>query len=179
VAKLWGEREFSVVERVGARPTLEVNGLLSGFTGQGSKTVLPAAAMAKISTRLVADQKPDEIRKLLEAYLKQNVPETVSWELESLASAPPVLSPRDSKAVAALSSACETVWSKRPLFRREGGTVPIGAYLQELLGVDSVQTGFALPDDNAHSPNEKLDLPTWRRGMEALVHFYCNLAEGD
>jgi acetylornithine deacetylase/succinyl-diaminopimelate desuccinylase-like protein len=125
----------------------------------------------------VADQVPEEVRRLLEQHLKQRVPETVSWELEPLASAPPVLSPRDSKWVAALSAAYETVWGKRPLFRREGGTVPIGAYLQELLGVESVQTGFALPDDNAHSPNEKLDLPTWTRGMEALIHFYCNLAD--
>jgi acetylornithine deacetylase/succinyl-diaminopimelate desuccinylase-like protein len=133
--------------------------------------------MAKISTRLVADQNPEEVRKLLEEYLERKVPETITWELEPLASAPPVLSPRDSRGVAALSAAYETVWSKRPLFRREGGTVPIGAYLQELLKVDSVQTGFALPDDNAHSPNEKLDLPTWTRGMEALIHFYCNLAD--
>jgi acetylornithine deacetylase/succinyl-diaminopimelate desuccinylase-like protein len=177
VEKLWGEREFSVIERVGARPTLEVNGLLSGFTGEGSKTVLPAVAMAKLSCRLVADQTPGEVGELLEKFLLQRLPETVSWELDRLASAPPVLSPRDSKGIKALSSAYEAVWGKRPLFRREGGTVPIGAYLQELLGVDSVQTGFALPDDNAHSPNEKLDLPTWRRGMEALVHFYCNLAD--
>ena len=177
VKKLWGEREFSVVERVGARPTLEVNGLLSGFTGEGSKTVLPAVAMAKLSCRLVADQKPEEVAEQLEAFLKQHLPGTVTWELKPLASSPPVLSPRDSRGITALSSAYQTVWGKRPVFRREGGTVPIGAYLQELLGVDSVQTGFALPDDNAHSPNEKLDLSTWFRGMEGLVHFYYNLAD--
>jgi len=178
VKKLWGEREFSVAERIGARPTLEVNGLLSGFTGQGSKTVLPAVAMAKLSCRLVADQTPAEIEEMLERYLKQRLPDTVTWELDLLASSPPVLSPRDSRGITALSSAYEAVWGKRPLFRREGGTVPVGAYLQELLGVESVQTGFALPDDNAHSPNEKLDLPTWYRGMEGLVHFYYNLADG-
>jgi acetylornithine deacetylase/succinyl-diaminopimelate desuccinylase-like protein len=178
VKKLWGEREFSVVERIGVRPTLEVNGILSGFTGQGSKTVLPALAMAKLSCRLVADQTPAQIRELLESYLKERVPETVTWELEHLVSAPPVLSPRDSKGTTALSSAYQKVWGKPPLFRRVGGTVPIGAYLQELLGVESVQTGFALPDDNAHGPNEKLDLPTWFRGMEGLIHFYYNLADG-
>jgi acetylornithine deacetylase/succinyl-diaminopimelate desuccinylase-like protein len=95
-----------------------------------------------------------------------------------LAGSPPVFSPRDSRGTTALSCAYQAVWGKRPLFRREGGTVPVGAYLQELLGVDSVQTGFALPDDNAHSPNEKLDLPTWFRGMEGLIHFYYNLADG-
>jgi acetylornithine deacetylase/succinyl-diaminopimelate desuccinylase-like protein len=179
VKKLWGEKDFSPVERVGARPTLEVNGLLSGFTGKGSKTVLPAVAMAKLSSRLVADQRPEEVRAQLTEHLRQRLPETVSWELELLASAPPVLSPRDSRGVKALSSALRSVWGTRPLFRREGGTVPVGAYLQELLGVESVQTGFALPDDNAHSPNEKLDLNTWFMGMEGLVHFYYNLADGD
>jgi acetylornithine deacetylase/succinyl-diaminopimelate desuccinylase-like protein len=178
VKKLWGERDFSAVERVGARPTLEVNGLLSGFTGEGSKTVLPAAAMAKLSCRLVADQTPAQIGEMLKSYLKERLPDTVTWELDMLAGSPPVFSPRDSRGITALSSAYEAVWGKRPLFRREGGTVPVGAYLQELLGVDSVQTGFALPDDNAHSPNEKLDLPTWFRGMEGLIHFYYNLADG-
>jgi acetylornithine deacetylase/succinyl-diaminopimelate desuccinylase-like protein len=177
VKKLWGEREFSAMERIGARPTLEVNGLRSGFTGQGSKTVLPAVAMAKLSCRLVADQKPEEVTAQLERFLQEHLPDTVTWELEPLAGAPPVLSPRDSRGITALSSAYQAVWGKRPLFRREGGTVPVGAYLQELLGVDSVQTGFALPDDNAHSPNEKLDLATWFRGMEGLIHFYYNLAE--
>ena len=177
VESLWGEREFSVVERVGARPTLEVNGLLSGFTGEGSKTVLPAVAKAKLSCRLVADQKPAEVAEQLKRFLADRLPDTVTWELEPLAAAPPVLSPRDSKGITALSDAFETVWGKRPLFRREGGTVPVGAYLQELLGVDSVQTGFALPDDNAHSPNEKLDLATWFRGMEGLTHFYYNLGD--
>jgi len=176
VKKLWGERGYTPVERIGARPTLEVNGLLSGFTGEGSKTVLPATAMAKLSCRLVADQKPEEVKEQLERFLGERLPDTVSWELLPLASSPPVLSPRDSRGISALSSAFERVWGKRPLFRREGGTVPIGAYLQELLGVDSVQTGFSLPDDNAHSPNEKLDLPTWSRGIEGLIHFYYNLA---
>jgi len=177
VENLWGEREFSVSERVGARPTLEVNGLLSGFTGEGSKTVLPAVAKAKLSCRLVADQKPAEVAEQLERFLQDRLPDTVTWELKQLAAAPPVLSPRDSKGITALSDAFEAVWGKRPLFRREGGTVPVGAYLQELLGVDSVQTGFALPDDNAHSPNEKLDLATWFRGMEGLTHFYYNLGD--
>jgi acetylornithine deacetylase/succinyl-diaminopimelate desuccinylase-like protein len=177
VRKLWGEQGYTPAERIGARPTLEVNGLLSGFTGRGTKTVLPAVAMAKISCRLVADQEAGEVRQQLERYLHDRVPDTVSWELEQLAGGPPVMSPRDSAGVRALARALETVWGKRPLFRREGGTVPVGAYLHELLGVQSVQTGFALPDDNAHSPNERLHLPTWQRGTEALIHFYCNLAQ--
>ncbi len=177
VPKLWGERGYTAIERIGARPTLEINGLISGFTGEGSKTVLPATAMAKISMRLVADQKPEEVREQLESFLKDKLPDTVTWKLEQYAEGPPVLSSRDSKGIKALSAAFETVWGQRPIFRREGGSVPVGAYLEELMGMDSLLTGFACPDDNAHSPNEKLHLPTWYRGTEALVHFYCNLAE--
>jgi acetylornithine deacetylase/succinyl-diaminopimelate desuccinylase-like protein len=176
VPALWGEEGYTPVERLGARPTLEVNGLLSGFTGQGQKTVLPAAAMAKLSMRLVADQKPAEIRGQLERFLAQHAPKTVRWELDELAASPPVLTSRDSLGVRALAQALEAVWGKRPLVRREGGSVPVAAYLKDLVGVESVLTGFALPDDNAHSPNEHLHLPTWQRGTEALVHFFCNLA---
>jgi acetylornithine deacetylase/succinyl-diaminopimelate desuccinylase-like protein len=178
VRKLWGEPDYSVLERIGARPTLEVNGLLSGFTGEGSKTVLPAAAMAKISTRLVADQRPEEVRGQLEAFIREHLPDTVNWELEQFAGGPPVLCPTDSPGVRALSGALETVWGRRPLFRRSGGSVPVGAYLQQYAGVDSVLTGFALPDDNMHAPNEKLHLPTWRKGGEALVYFFHALAAG-
>ena len=178
VGALWGEEGYTPIERIGARPTLEVNGLLSGFTGEGSKTVLPAAAMAKISMRLVADQRVEEVAEQLQAFLKEKLPPTVHWELEQLAGGPPVLSARDSAALQALSSAFETVWGKRPIFRREGGSVPVGAYLQQAVGMDSLMTGFALPDDNAHSPNEKLHLPTCQKGSEALVYFFCNLAGG-
>jgi acetylornithine deacetylase/succinyl-diaminopimelate desuccinylase-like protein len=175
--KLWGEPGYSALERIGGRPTLEVNGLLSGYTGEGSKTVLPATAMAKISTRLVADQRPEEVRQQLERFIREKLPDTVSWDLRQLSGGPPVLCPTDSPAVVALSGALETVWGQRPLFNRSGGSVPVGAYLQEYVGVESVLTGFALPDSNMHGPNEKLHLPTWRKGSEALVRFFCDFAE--
>jgi acetylornithine deacetylase/succinyl-diaminopimelate desuccinylase-like protein len=175
--KLWGEPGYTATERIGARPTLEVNGLLSGFTGEGTKTVLPAVAMAKISTRLVADQRPEEVRTQLERFIAAHLPDTVSWELKQHSGGPPVLCSTDSPAVEALSAALEKVYGRRPLFRRSGGSVPVGAYLQQYAGVDSVLVGFALPDDNMHSPNEKLHLPTWRKGSEALVHFFCDFAE--
>ncbi|MBN1835431.1 MAG: dipeptidase [Spirochaetales bacterium] len=177
VAELWGEEGYTPAERVGGRPTLEVNGLVSGFTGRGSKTVLPATAMAKLSMRLVPNQTPAEVGKQLEEYLRQRVPPTIQWELERLAGGPPSLSDRSSPAVLALSRAMERVWGRKPLFRREGGSVPVTAYLLELLGMQSLLTGFALPDDNAHSPNERLHLPTWRRGSEAVLHFLYNFAE--
>lgn len=176
VNKLWGEEEYTAVERVGARPTLEINGLYSGFIGEGSKTVLPAYAMAKISTRLVPDQDPDQVREQLKQYLEEHTPETVSWELMQLASSPASLSDRDTPWIEAYAQAAETVWGKRPLFKREGGSVPVVGELQQYLGVDCVNTGFGLPSDNLHGPNEKLHLPTFKRGIQALIHFIFNLS---
>jgi len=175
---LWGEAGYTTIERLGARPTLEVCGLLSGYTGEGSKTVLPSKAMAKISCRLVPDQDPDEVHSQLLEYLRQRVPPTVRWELIKMAGAPAAISDRSSPWVKAISKALETVWGKRPVFRREGGSVPVVTLFKELLGVESVNVGFSLPGDNLHSPNEKIHLPTWYNGIDALVHFYCNLGEG-
>jgi len=175
---LWtGEQGYTPLERVGARPTLEVNGLSSGFTGEGSKTVLPAEAMAKISMRLVPDQTPELATSQLEAFLRQRVPATVRWELKRLAGGPPSISARESPGVRALSRALGDAWGVRPVFRREGGSIPVVAYLQEYLGVESLLTGFSLPEDNAHSPNEKLHLPTWQKGIAALALFFAYLAE--
>ena len=144
VCELWGERGYTPVERVGARPTLEVNGLLSGWTGPGSKTVLPAAAMAKLSMRLVPDQKPEQVEAQLRRYLREHAPPTVRWELERLAGGPPSISPRDSTGVRALSDALERVWGRPPVFRREGGSIPVVAFLQQSLGAVSY-THLTLP----------------------------------
>jgi acetylornithine deacetylase/succinyl-diaminopimelate desuccinylase-like protein len=171
---LWGEPQFTPLERIGARPTLEVNGLLSGFTGQGSKTVLPAWAMAKISCRLVPNQTPEETEKQLRAYLKKNAPKTVRWELINLHNAGAALVETDSPGVQALARALETVWGKRPYFRREGGSIGAVVLLQKYVGVDSLLSGFGMPDDNAHSPNERMHLPSWYKGIEAFVHFFHN-----
>lgn len=177
VPALWGEPSFTPAERVGARPTLEVNGLLSGFTGQGSKTVLPAYAMAKISCRLVPDQTPEETFEQMKDYLEANIPKTVRWELLNLHNAGAAITDLDSAGVKAMTKAFETVWGKRPLFRREGGSIGVVVQLQEYVGVESVLTGFGLPEDNMHSPNEKLHLPTWYKGIEALVHFIYNMKD--
>jgi len=172
--KLWGETGFTPAERVGARPTLEINGLLSGFTGHGSKTVIPAWAMAKISMRLVPDQKPDDVHQQLLKYLENQAPATIRWELIRMAGGPPSFTDRNHPASQAMSQAIESVWGKRPVFKREGGSIPIVAEMQETLGIDSVLTGFGLPEDNIHAPNEKLHLPTWYRGIDALIHFFYN-----
>lgn len=173
--ELWGEEGYSPIERVGARPTLEINGLYSGFIGEGSKTVLPSYAMAKISTRLVPDQDPDKVKEQLERYLRENAPATVRWELDQLASSPASLSDRTSPWVEAYAQAAETVWGKRPLFKREGGSVPVVGEFQEYLGVECVNAGFGLPSDNLHGPNEKVHLPTLKKGVQALIHFFFNL----
>jgi len=175
VPALWGEPNFTPPERVGARPTLEVNGLLSGFTGIGSKTVLPARAMAKISCRLVPDQTEAETTKQLRAYLKQRAPKDIRWELEYLHGAGAALTSTDSPGVQAMRQAMKEVWGKEPHFLREGGSIGVVVQLQRHLKVDSVLSGFALPDCDAHSPNEKLHLPTWYRGIETLVRFFYHL----
>jgi acetylornithine deacetylase/succinyl-diaminopimelate desuccinylase-like protein len=171
VPALWGEEGYSAIERISGRPTLEVNGLLSGFTGEGAKTVLPATAMAKISTRLVPDQDPEEVRAQLERYLSEHAPDTVSYSITEYASAPPVMNEPESPGNHALASALQAVWGVEPILKREGGTVPVSTFLQEIVGMPSVLTGFALPDDNLHAPNEKIDLDTWQRGIEAVIRF--------
>jgi acetylornithine deacetylase/succinyl-diaminopimelate desuccinylase-like protein len=175
--EMTGEAGYSSVERATARPTLDVNGLLSGWTGEGSKTVLPAKAMAKISCRLVANQEPAQIAKSLRKYVEDNIAPGMQWELKEMAHSSPSITPTESDVVKALQTALETVWGKPTLFRREGGTVPVSGYLKDFLGIDSVVGGFGLPDDRLHSPNESLHLATWTQGIDAFVHFLYNLSE--
>jgi acetylornithine deacetylase/succinyl-diaminopimelate desuccinylase-like protein len=174
---LWGEMGYTPAERVGARPTLEINGLYSGFTGEGSKTVLPAWAMAKISCRLVPDQDPNEVYSQLQKYVETHAPKTVRWEVFNLVGGAPSISDRHSAGVQAMTKALETVWQVRPVFRREGGSVPVVAQFQSYLGVETVKTGLGLPNDTAHGPPEKLHLPSWYRGIDALTHFFYNLGD--
>lgn len=175
VPGLWGEKGFSPVERIGGRPTLEVNGIVSGFTGVGAKTIIPSMAMAKLSTRLVPNQDPNKVHSQLLNFIKMNIPATVRWELEMLSGGHPSISDVTIPETVALSKALEDTWKKKPVYKREGGSVPVVADMQQILGIDSVLTGFGLPDDNIHSPNERLHLPTWRKGIEALINFFMNL----
>jgi len=175
VPALWGEPDYTPEERVSIRPTLEVNGLLSGFTGEGSKTVLPAWAMAKISCRLVPDQEPEEIHKKMVKYMKKHAPRTIRWEVKNLHNSGAAITERNSVGVEAMSKGLEQSWGKRPFFKREGGSIGVVVQLQKYTGIESVLTGFGLPEDNAHSPNEKLHLPTWRKGIDAFIHFFYNM----
>ncbi len=173
---LWsGEEGYTPIERLGARPTLEVNGIWGGFTGEGSKTVLPAKATAKISTRLVPDQDPAGILDQLCAYLRAHAPHTVEWEVRELNHGPGSVMDRTSPAMRAAVDALTTVFGRAPLFRREGGSVPVVAHMQQMLGVDSIMLGFALPDDGIHGPNERQHLPTLLKGIETYIRFLAAL----
>ena len=175
--ELYGERGFSSAERIGARPTLDVNGMLSGFTGEGSKTVLPAKAMAKISTRLVPNQDPAKVELQLRAYLQQHAPPSVRWTLKTLAGAHPAVVDRTSPGMQAAARAMQTVFGTAPVMVREGGSVPIVGLMRTHLNIDTVMLGFALHDDGIHGPNEKQHIPTYWRGIETFVHFFSNASQ--
>jgi acetylornithine deacetylase/succinyl-diaminopimelate desuccinylase-like protein len=177
VPALYGEAGYTTIERVGSRPTLEVNGMLSGFAGEGAKTVLPSWAMAKISARLVPDQQPADVYQQMQSYLTTHAPKEIRWSLLPMHGGPASLSDCNSIYIKALSSALEAVWHKQPIFKREGGSVPVVLDFKQILGVETVNTGFSMLDDNMHSPNEKLHLPTWYKGIDAFIHFYFNLAQ--
>lgn len=176
VPALYGEKGFTTRERLGARPSLEVNGILSGFTGDGIKTVLPAKAMAKISMRIVPHQDPNEIEGQLKEYMRRNAPPGIRWEVKTLSAAAPVLVQRDSAGMRAAIAALQATFGVKPVFKLEGGTVPVVSMVQSQLGVDPIQMGFGLPDDNFHAPNEKLHLPNYYRGIESYIRFFENVA---
>jgi len=175
VPALYGEEGFTSAERTGARPTLEVNGLLSGWTGPGSKTVLPAKAMAKISCRLVPDQKPADVEKQMIRFMEENAPRTIQWSVKRLTDSPFAIADLNNPGVKAMHEAMETVWGRRPFYRREGGSIGAVAMLQQICGVESVLVGMGLPSDNVHSPNEHMHLPTWYKGIDSFIHFFYNL----
>ena len=177
VTQLWGEEGYTPEERIGIRPTLEINGIYSGFIAEGFKTVLPGYAMAKISTRLVLHQNPAEVHQQMLAFLKENVPPTVTWKLNYMGGSPASISQRSSAAIRAISKAFEKVWGKQPLSKREGGSVPVVLHAQNILKADVVNIGFSLPEDMMHGPNEKLHLPTWTNGIKSLIYFFNIVGE--
>jgi acetylornithine deacetylase/succinyl-diaminopimelate desuccinylase-like protein len=170
---LWGEPEFIPAERIGARPTVEV----VMFTAGQPKSAIPAKASARFACRLVPDQGPLEVQKQFRNYLEAHVPPTVKWELEFVGGGPGIITDRHSSEVKAMYAALETAFGKPPIFQRVGGGIGAVLMFKNTLGIDSVLTGFSLYDDNFHGPNEKLHLPTWKKGMAALVYFFDNLAD--
>ncbi len=176
VAATGGEAGFSTLERRWARPTFEINGLTAGYQGEGAKTIIPAAASAKISFRLVPRQDPTKIAAALERQLRTLLPPGVSLELVDMHGAPAVVVPLDSPWMAAGARAIERAFGTRPVFMREGGSIPVVAAFRELLGVDTLLLGWGLDDDNAHSPNEKFALADFQRGIRASAYLWEELA---
>jgi acetylornithine deacetylase/succinyl-diaminopimelate desuccinylase-like protein len=171
VLALTGEPEKGPLERMWARPTLEVHGIRGGFVGEGAKTVIPARAVAKISMRLVADQRPDEAVQQLQAALKNAVPAGVEAEFKLLHGAAPSLVNPDNDYVRKCAKAMQEVFGNETVYIRSGGSIPIVGAFDRDLGIPSVMAGFGLPDDNLHSPNEKLYLPNFYRGIDAIERY--------
>jgi acetylornithine deacetylase/succinyl-diaminopimelate desuccinylase-like protein len=178
VKELFGEAGYSTLERKWARPTLEVNGLTSGYQGPGGKTVLPNRASVKITCRLVPNQDAEKVGDALVKYLEAIVPAGVRFELIARSTgSPPAITPIDSPAMAAAGEAMEMAFGKKPVFQREGGSIPVVAWFKEALGVDTVLMGFGLPDDRIHAPDEKLDLRYYYGGIKACAAAYEKIAE--
>ncbi|HLX70852.1 MAG TPA: dipeptidase [Verrucomicrobiae bacterium] len=177
VPKLFGEKGYTPFEQRSARPTLEINGLTSGYQGEGSKTIVPAWARVKITTRLVPDQSPGKIIQLVTEHLKKICPPTVRMEIQSGHGAEPYLvSPTGTHAKAALR-ALKAAFGSEPIVMREGGSIPIVNDFKRILGVDTLLLGLALPDDNAHSPNEKFDLDCFAKGQLMAAHLWQELTK--
>jgi acetylornithine deacetylase/succinyl-diaminopimelate desuccinylase-like protein len=172
VPEPFGESGYTTLERLWARPTLEVNGLLSGFTGEGAKTVIPAVAMAKVSMRLVPDQTAERIGDLFEAHLAGIAPRTVDLKVRRLTRCDPWITSIDNRFVQAASRAMEYGFGKRPIFTREGGSNGIEPILEKALSAPLVMFGIGLPDENPHAPNENLDLENFHRGVIATARLY-------
>lgn len=172
VPALGGEEGYSPLEQLGYRPTCDVNGLLAGFTGEGAKTVLPGRAMAKVSMRLVPDQEPDEIREAARRHIQELAPEEVTVEVRDLHGARPWAAQPEGPLADAVADAFEEAFGNRPVFLREGGSIPIIPLFAETLGVQVLPIGFALPGCNLHAPDEWLDLEVYHEGIEALTRLY-------
>jgi acetylornithine deacetylase/succinyl-diaminopimelate desuccinylase-like protein len=177
VKSLWGEKGYSTNERTGIRPTLELNGIWGGYQGEGSKTVLPSKAYAKISARLIPNQSSEKITRILLDYFTRIAPDSVTVKAFELHGGEPYLTPLDSKAYLAAEKAIETTFGKKAVPVRGGGSIPICSLLEKELGIKIVFLGFGLDSDNLHSPNEKFDIANFYKGIETIPYFHLYFAE--
>ena len=174
---LEGEEQFMALERTGSRPTLDANGFVGGFTGKGAKTVIPAEAMAKISMRLVPDQDVKTIHAAFEKHVRELSTPGVEITVEVIGSAPPVRSGVDHRAAKVLRAAYKEAFGKETALVRVGGSIPVAVDFQEAVGAPLVISGIAQADSALHSPNERLVIDNYHRGIEAVIRFICGLAE--
>ncbi|MFM8742006.1 MAG: dipeptidase [Cytophagales bacterium] len=178
IEEVQGEKGYTTLERTGVRPTLDVNGIWGGYTGEGAKTVLPSKASAKISMRLVPHQRPDEITQLFTKHFLSIAPKSVKVKVTAHHGGEPAVTPTDSKAFKAASAAFKEVWGKEPIPTRDGGSIPIVALFKKELGLDTVLMGFGLDTDALHSPNEHYGIKNFLIGIETIVAFYKHFANG-
>jgi acetylornithine deacetylase/succinyl-diaminopimelate desuccinylase-like protein len=177
ITEIKGEQGYSTIERTGIRPTLDVNGIWGGYIGEGAKTVLPSKAFAKISMRLVPNQKSDEVTQLFTSYFQKLAPASVKVEVRPHHGGEAAVVSIDSDAYRAASKAFEATWGKTPIPTREGGSIPIVALFQKELGLDPILMGFGLDADAIHSPNESYGLFNYYRGIETISYFYSFFSE--
>jgi acetylornithine deacetylase/succinyl-diaminopimelate desuccinylase-like protein len=174
---LVGEVGYTTLERRGVRPTLDVNGIWGGFTGEGSKTIIPAHAHAKVSCRLVADQDPDRIFEAFRSYVEEIAPPGVTTIVRYLGGGSPSLTPMDHPATRAAARALEATFGRAPVYIREGGSIPVCASFASILGLPVVLLGFTQPDDNAHAPNEWMDLRNYETAIRAIAQTFDELVD--
>jgi acetylornithine deacetylase/succinyl-diaminopimelate desuccinylase-like protein len=177
VKELWGEKGYSTNERTGIRPTIELNGIWGGYQGEGAKTVLPSKATAKISARLVPNQKSAAITEKLLEYFRRIAPPSVTVNAFEHHGGEPYMTPIDSTAYKAAAKAMETTFGKKPIPVRGGGSIPICALFEKELGIKIVFMGFGLDSDNLHSPNEKFNLDNFYKGIETIPYFHQYFTE--
>lgn len=170
----WGEPEFTLLERIGARPTCEVNGIWGGFAGEGTKTIIPSTAGAKVTMRLVPHQNPDEIARLFTEHIERLAPKQVKVEVVHHSGSWPSLMPVDSPEVNAASRALEETWGRAPVFTLGGGSLPVVAAFQRTMNLSFVLLPLGL-DDNRHSPNEHLGLEYFEKGIETVIRYFYHL----
>ena len=179
VPELVGEPGYTTLERIGARPTLDVCGIWGGFEGEGPKTIIPAHAHAKISCRLVANQDPERIFELVAAYIGRVAPSSVRYSITRLGDGKPSLTPIDNPATQAAVRALETTFGVAPLYIREGGSVPVCASFESILGLSTVLFGFAPPDGQFHAPNEWMSMANYETGIRAIARYWDEIAAVD
>ncbi len=172
VKELQGEKNYSTLERLWARPTLDCNGIIGGFTGEGAKTVLPSKASAKISMRLVPDQEPKKIAMEFEKYVKAIAPKSVTVKVNALHGGLPVVVPLESKAIQAASNATAKAFGKKTVYTREGGSIPIVVEFVKQLNAPAILMGLGLDTDDIHSPNEHFNLKSFERGILSSAYFF-------
>lgn len=177
IGEVAGEEGFTTLERVGIRPTLDVNGIWGGYTGEGAKTVLPSKAYAKISMRLVANQDHREITSLFQKHFESIAPKSVKVKITPHHGGAPALTPTDSPAFQAASDAFQEIWGKRPIPTRDGGSIPIVALFNNELKINTILMGFGLDEDAIHSPNESYGVENYVKGIATIVSFYKHYAQ--